>query len=126
MEVNELISTSLGAGYSDADVKVDAGNDAESYDLNFRMNFNFPWAYVSVGDGLTWNDYKKEDTSVNSNVLRSDVANAFDIILVKAVGELIPLLDPKNEISIFKIGTGLYLNNHVSCNCMPILEMLIS
>jgi hypothetical protein len=98
--LNELISTSIGAGYSDADVKVDAGNDAESYDLNFRMNFNFPWAYVSVGDALTWNDYKKEDTSVNSNVLRSDVANAFDIILVKAVGELIPLLDPKNEISM--------------------------
>jgi len=98
--LNELISTSIGAGYSDADVKVDAGNDAESYDLNFRMNFNFPWAYVSVGDAFTWNDYKKEDTSVNSNVLRSDVANAFDIILVKAVGELIPLLDPKNEISM--------------------------
>ena len=98
--LNELISTSLGAGYSDADVKVDAGNDAETYDLNFRMNFNFPWAYVSVGDALTWNDYKKEDTSVNSNILRSDVVNAFDIILVKAVGELIPLLDPKNEISM--------------------------
>ena len=98
--LNELISTSIGAGYSDADVKVDAGNDAESYDLNFRMNFNFPWAYVSVGDAFTWNDYKKEDTSINSNVLRSDVVNAFDIILVKAVGELIPLLDPKNEISM--------------------------
>ena len=98
--LNELISTSLGAGYSDSDVKVDAGNDSESYDLNFRMNFNFPWAYVSVGDALTWNDYKKEDTSVNSNILRSDVVNAFDIILVKAVGELIPLLDPNNEISM--------------------------
>ena len=64
------------------------------------MNFNFPWAYVSVGDALTWNDYKKEDTSVNSNILRSDVVNAFDIILVKAVGEFIPLLDPNKEISI--------------------------
>jgi len=64
------------------------------------MNFNFPWAYVSVGDALTWNDYKKEDTSVNSNILRSDVVNAFDLILVKAVGELIPLLDPNNEISM--------------------------
>jgi len=98
--LNELISTSLGAGYSDSDVKVDAGNDTETYDLNFRMNFNFPWAYVSVGDALTWNDYKKEDTSVNSNILRSDVVNAFDIILVKAVGEFIPLLDPNNEISM--------------------------
>ena len=98
--LNELISISTGLGYTDSDSKVDAGNDAESYDLNFRMNFNFPWAYVSVGDAFTWNDYKKEDTSVNSNVLRSDVANAFDIILVKAVGELIPLLDPKNEISM--------------------------
>jgi len=98
--LNELISMSTGLGYTDSDSKVDAGNDAESYDLNFRMNFNFPWAYVSVGDGLTWNDYKKEDTSVNSNILRSDVVNAFDIILVKAVGELIPLLDPNNEISM--------------------------
>ena len=98
--LNEIISFSTGLGYTDSDSKVDAGNDAESYDLNFRMNFNFPWAYVSVGDALTWNDYKKEDTSVNSNILRSDVVNAFDIILVKAVGELIPVLDPKNEISM--------------------------
>ena len=97
--LNEIISFSTGLGYTDSDSKVDAGNDAESYDLNFRMNFNFPWAYVSVGDGLTWNDYKKEDTSV-SNTLRSDVVNAFDIIMVKAVGELIPWLDPKNEISM--------------------------
>ena len=98
--INELMSFSTGLGYTDSDSKVDAGNDAESYDLNFRVNFNFPWAYVSVGDALTWNDYKKEDTSVNSNILRSDVVNAFDIILVKAVGELIPVLDPKNEISM--------------------------
>ena len=97
--LNEIISFSTGLGYTDSDSKVDAGNDAESYDLNFRMNFNFPWAYVSVGDGLTWNDYKKEDTSV-SNTLRSDVVNAFDIIIVKAVGELIPVLDPKNQISM--------------------------
>ena len=97
--LNEIISFSTGLGYTDSDSKVDAGNDAENYELNFRMNFNFPWAYVSVGDGLTWNDYKKEDTSV-SNTLRSDVVNAFDIIIVKAVGELIPVLDPKNEISM--------------------------
>ena len=32
--------------------------------------------------------------------LRSDVVNAFDIILVKAVGEFLPILDPKNEISM--------------------------
>ena len=94
------MSFSTGLGYTDSDSKADAGNDAESYDLNFRVNFNFPWAYVSVGDALTWNDYKKEDTSVNSNILRSDVVNAFDVILVKAVGELIPVLDPKNEISM--------------------------
>ncbi len=97
--LNEIISFSTGLGYTDSDSKVDAGNDAENYELNFRMNFNFPWAYVSVGDGLTWNDYKKEDTSV-SNTLRSDVVNAFDIILVKAVGEFLPILDPKNEISM--------------------------
>ncbi len=98
--LNELISTSIGAGYTDADVKVDAGNDAETYDLNFRMNFNFPWAYLSVGDSLSWNDYKKEDTSVNSNVLRSDVTNTIDVILVKAVGEILPILDPNNSISM--------------------------
>ena len=98
--LNELISTSIGAGYTDADVKVDAGNDAETYDLNFRMNFNFPWAYLSVGDSLSWNDYKKEDTSVNSNVLRSDVTNTIDVILVKAVGEILPILDPTNSISM--------------------------
>ncbi len=98
--LNELISTSVGAGYTDADVKVDAGNDAETYDLNFRMNFNFPWAYLSVGDSLSWNDYKREDTSINSNILRSDVTNTLDIILVKAVGEILPILDPNNTISM--------------------------
>ncbi len=98
--LNELISTSVGAGYTDADVKVDAGNDAETYDLNFRMNFNLPWAYLSVGDSLSWNDYKREDTSINSNVLRSDVTNTLDVILVKAVGEILPILDPNNTISM--------------------------
>ena len=98
--LNELISTSIGAGFTDADAKVDAGNDAETYDLNFRMNFSFPWAYLSVGDSLSWNDYKKEDTSVNSNVLRSDVTNTFDVILVKALGEILPILDPSKTISM--------------------------
>ena len=29
-------------------------------DLSFRVNLAFPWAYVSIGDALSWNDYKRE------------------------------------------------------------------
>ena len=64
------------------------------------MNFNFPWAYLSIGEALTWNDYKREDTSVNSNIIRSDVSNTFDIILVKPLGEIIPILDPTSSIGV--------------------------
>ena len=96
--INELISSSIGLGYSDSDAVVDAGNDYETYDLSFRLNFAFPWAYISVGDALSFNDYKKEDTTINSNRLRSDVTNTFDIMATKAVGDIFPIFDPKKSL----------------------------
>ena len=96
--INEIISTSTGLGYSDSDAKVDAGNDYETYDLSFRLNFAYPWAYISVGDALSFNDYKKEDTSVNSNMLRSDVTNTFDIMMTKSVGDIFPKFDPTRSL----------------------------
>ena len=97
---NELISTSIGLGYSDSDAKVDAGNDYETYDFSLRINFGFPWAYISIGDALSFNDYKKVDTSITSNRIRSDVTNTFDIILTKAIGDLFPSLDPNRTFFI--------------------------
>ena len=97
---NELISTSIGLGYSDSDAIVDAGNDYETYDLSFRINFAFPWAYISIGDALSFNDYKKADTSVSSNRIRSDVTNTFDIMLTKSLGDFFPSLDPNRVFFI--------------------------
>tara|TARA_A100001011_G_scaffold182766_2_gene191631 strand:+ start:804 stop:2132 length:1329 start_codon:yes stop_codon:yes gene_type:complete len=98
--VNEIISTSFGLGYSDSDAKVDAGNDYETYDVSFRLNFAYPWAYISVGNAYSFNDYKKEDSSVNSSLLRSDVTNTFDVMLTKAVGDIFPNLDPNRTLFI--------------------------
>ncbi len=97
---NELISTSIGLGYSDSDAIVDAGNDYETYDLSFRINFAFPWAYISIGDALSFNDYKKADTSVSSSRIRSDFTNTFDIMLTKSLGDLFPSLDPNRVFFI--------------------------
>ena len=97
---NELISTSIGLGYSDSDAKVDAGNDYETYDLSFRVNFAFPWAYISIGDALSFNDYKKADTSITQDRIRSDVTNTFDIMLTKSLGDLFPSIDPNRGIYI--------------------------
>ena len=98
--VNELISTSLGLGYSDSDAKVDAGNDFETYDFSFRVNLAFPWAYISIGQGISFNDYKKEDSSVTSTKLRSDHTNTTDIMLTKAIGDIFPTLDPNRSFFI--------------------------
>ncbi len=98
--INELISTSIGLGYNDSDAKVDAGNDYETYDFSLRLNFAFPWGYFSIGDALSFNDYKKVDTSISSNRIRSDVTNTFDIMLTKTVGDIFPLLDPNRSIFI--------------------------
>jgi len=97
--INEIISTSTGLGYSDSDAKDDT-NDYETYDLSFRLNFAYPWAYISIGDALSFNDYKKEDTSINSNILRSDVTNTFDIMLTKSVGDIFPKIDPNRSLFI--------------------------
>ena len=97
---NEIISTSISLGYSDSDAKVDAGNDYETYDLSLRLNFAFPWAYISVGDAISFNDYKKADSTVSSNRIRSDVVNTFDIMLTKALGDLFPSLDPNRSFFI--------------------------
>ena len=98
--VNQLITTSIGLGYSDADAKVDAGNDYETYDGSLNINFSFPWAYISVGNALSFNDYKKADSSVNSSIIRSDVTHTFDIMVTKAIGDFFPAIDPNRSLFI--------------------------
>ena len=98
--LTEIISTSLGLGYSDSDARVDAGNDYETYDVSLGLNFSFPWAYISLSNGMSFNDYKKEDSSVDSTKLRSDFTNTFDIMLTKAIGDLFPGLDPNRSLFI--------------------------
>ena len=93
----EIISSSTGLGYSISEAKVGT-NDFETYDLNFRLNFAFPWAYISVGDAVSFNDYKHVDTSTNSNRIRSDVTNTFDVMLTKAVGDIFPFIDPNKNL----------------------------
>ena len=67
---------------------------------SYRFNFAFPWAYLSVGEALSFNDYYHVDTSIDQNRIRSDYTNTFDIMLIKALGEIIPALDPNKEISL--------------------------
>ena len=98
--LTELISTSFSLGYSDTDARVDAGNDYETYDVGIGLNFAFPWAYIAVSNAVGFNDYKKEDTSVNSNKLRSDYTNTFDIMLTKAIGDIFPTIDPNRSLFI--------------------------
>ena len=95
-----IISTNLSLGYSDTDARVDAGNDYETYDVGLGLNFAFPWAYIAVSNSMSFNDYKKEDTSVSSNKLRSDYTNTFDIMLTKAVGDIFPGIDPNRSLFI--------------------------
>ena len=97
---NDKISTSVGLGYSDSDAKIDAGNDNETYDLSLRLNLSLPWAYFSIGEAISFNDYKKADTSISSNRIRSDATNTFDIMLTKALGDLFPRLDPNRGFFI--------------------------
>ena len=95
--INEIISSSTGLGFSISEAQ-DATNDYVTYDLSFRLNFAFPWAYISVGDAFGFNDYDVIDTSTNSSRIRSDVTNTFDIMLTKAVGDLIPFIDPNKSL----------------------------
>ena len=94
---NELISSSTGLGYSISEAK-DGTNDFETYDLNFRLNFALPWVYISLGDALSFNDYKNVDTSINSNRIRSDVTNTFDFMFTKAIGDIFPTIDPNKDL----------------------------
>ena len=97
--VNELITTNISLGYSDSDARVDSGNDYETYDIGFGLNFAFPWAYIAVSNGFSFNDYKKEDTSVNSTI-RSDFTNTFDVMLTKAIGDIFPGIDRNRNFFI--------------------------
>ena len=97
--LTEIISTSIGTGYSISENKVGA-NDYETFDLNFRVNFNLPYAYISVGDALSFNEYFEFDSSNNSALVRSDVANTFDVIVLKPLGDFFPFLDPNKLINL--------------------------
>ena len=97
---NELISTSIGLGYSDSDAKVDAGNDYETYDFSFGLNFAFPWALISVSSAHSFSDYKRQDTSIDSNIIRSDYSDTFSFSITKAVGDVFPFLDPNKLINL--------------------------
>jgi hypothetical protein len=97
--LSEIISTSIGSGYSISENKVGA-NDYETFDLNFRVNFNLPYAYISVGDALSFNEYFEFDSSNNSALIRSDVANTFDVIVLKPLGDFFPFLDPNKLINL--------------------------
>ena len=96
----EIISTSIGLGYSDSDAIVDAGNDYETYDFSLGVNLSFPWAYIAISNGMSFNDYKKEDSSVASDRLRSDFTNTFDIMLTKAIGDILPAIDQNRNLFI--------------------------
>ena len=96
---NEIISLSSGTGYSISENKLGA-NDYETYDINFRVNLNLPYAYVSIGEALSFNDYFEFDPSNNSSLVRSDVANTFDIIVLKPLGDFLPFIDPNGLIDL--------------------------
>ncbi len=98
--ITEIISSNLSLGYSDTDARVDAGNDYETYDVGFGLNFAFPWAYIAVSNSYGFNDYKKEDSSVDSTKLRSDYTNTFDVMLTKAIGDIFPAIDPNRSLFI--------------------------
>ena len=98
--VNRIITTSFSLGYGNSTAKVVAGNDYENYDLGLSLNFAFPWAYISVGNAFSFNDYKVADTSVVSDMARSDYTNTTDIMLTKAIGDIFPTLDPNRSLFI--------------------------
>ena len=97
--LSEIISASTGLGYSISENKVGM-NDYETFELNFRLNFNLPFAYVSIGDAVSFNDYFEPDTSVYSSKIRTDVSNTFDVIVLKPLGDFLPILDPNKLINL--------------------------
>ncbi len=96
---NDIISTSLGSSASISEAK-DGTNDFVTYDFSLRVNFAYPWAYISVGNGLSFNDYIHVDTSTSSDKKRSDVTNTFDLMLTKSIGDFLPIIDPKKNLFI--------------------------
>ena len=98
--ITPIISSSISLGYSDTDARVDAGNDYETYDFGLGLNFAFPWAYIAVSNSLSFNDYKRVDTTVSSTKLRSDYTNTFDVMLTKAIGDIFPAIDPNRSLFI--------------------------
>ena len=99
LAINEIISAETGLGFSVSEA-VDGTNDVATYDFSYRFNFALPWAYISAGEALSFNDYYHVDTSTDSNRIRSDYTNTFDIMMIKALGEIIPALDPNKQISL--------------------------
>ena len=75
-------------------------NDYETFELNLRLNLNLPFAYVSIGDAISFNDYFEPDTSVYSKKIRTDIANTFDVIVLKPLGDFLPFLDPNKLINL--------------------------
>ena len=104
--ISSLISSSIALGVSDTDAKADAGNDAETYDFSFGLNFAFPWALISVSSAHSFSDYKRQDTSIDSNIIRSDYSDTFSFSITKAVGDVFPFLDPNRSLLI-----NLYYEN---------------
>ena len=49
---------------------------------------------------MSFNDYKKADSSVSSDRLRSDFSNTFDIMLTKAIGDIFPAIDQNRNLFI--------------------------
>ena len=96
---SEIISASTGLGYSISENKVGM-NDYETFEFNFRLNFNLPFAYLSIGDAISFNDYFEPDTSVYSRKIRTDVSNTFDVIVLKPLGDFLPFLDPNKLINL--------------------------
>ena len=97
--LNEIVSASAGLGYGDSNAKEDT-NDYENYDLDLRVNFSLPFAYISIGSLTSLIDYRKIDTSVNSQFLRSDLTNTSDIMITKAIGDFFPSIDPDQSFFI--------------------------
>ena len=95
--INNIISTSTSLGYGESKAHTDT-NDYENIDLSLRVNFAFPFAYISIGDALSWNEYSKKDTTINSAVLRADLTNTFDVMFTKAFGDFFPAIDPNRNL----------------------------
>ena len=97
--INEIVSAETGLGFSVSEA-VDGTNDLATYDFSYRFNFAFPWAYIAVSNSLSFNDYKRVDTTVSSTKLRSDYTNTFDVMVTKAIGDIFPAIDPNRSLFI--------------------------